>query len=182
MKSAGEWAIVVSVFACFVFPVFASEVLEETSAQVLVREHPKTGRPYVSIVALGEAQADPFLKLRTKMKRPDYRMLDPNVKSGEIPYDGPYSDAKRVYLFAASLATLGTVGGALAIAAIPASAGGAASGGGAFLAAGSAVALGGAGSPYLAAKSDHRPDDYIQISKSRVLPSDVQKNLETEKK
>ena len=152
--------------------LYSSEVLEETRTQVLVREHPKTGKPYVSITSFGESNTkDPFEKLRSKISRPDYRMLDPNVKPGQIPYEGPYSSAKKVYIFAATLATLGVAGGAIGLAVAPAAAtaSGAASGGGALIAGGSAVAAGSAGSVVLASKSDPKRDDFILKSESRAI-------------
>ncbi|MBI1977546.1 MAG: hypothetical protein HYS55_02215 [Candidatus Omnitrophica bacterium] len=157
-----------------------SEVFEETKTQVIIREHPKTGKPYVSIVSQESFDPNtPFLGARTKVSRPDYRMLDPKVKSGEIPYDGPYSSAKKVYIFAATLATLGVAGGAVGMAVAPAaSAGGAASGGGTFLAAGGAVAAGSAGGAVAMTRSDSNVDDFIQTSESRTIetPSPGKKN------
>ena len=73
----------------------ASEIMEETKTQVIVREHPRTGKPYVSIVAEGAVPADPFAGKHRAFKRPDYRMLDPKIKSGQISYDGPISDRKK---------------------------------------------------------------------------------------
>ncbi len=151
-------------------PLYASEVIEETHTQVVVREHPKTGKPYVSIVASDRPLAeDPFVNQRKKTSRPNYRMLDPNVKPGEIPYDGPYSSSAKIYVFAATLATLGVAGGAIGMAAIPASAGGAASGGGAYLAAGSAVAAGTAGAVAIKTRPNPNQDDFTLISKSKSL-------------
>ena len=86
-----------------------SEVIQKTPTRVVVREHPRTGRPYVSIVSSEAPARDPFSGLHQAMKRPDYRMLDPKIKAGQIPYEGPYSDRKKVYLLAASLATVGAV-------------------------------------------------------------------------
>ena len=150
------------------WPLYASEVIEESHARVLVREHPKTGKPYVSIVPGGlESPPDPFQNLRTRLNRPDYRMLDPKVKSGTIPYDGPYSSSAKVYIFAASLATLGTVGGAVGMAVLPASTGGAASGGGAYLASGAAVAVGAAAGTHAMTAGNSKQDDFTQIAKSQ---------------
>jgi len=151
-----------------VSPLYASEVIGETHTRVVVREHPKTGKPYVSIVSSDQPLAeDPFVKLRKKTSKPDYRMLDPKVKPGEIPYDGPYSSSTKIYVFAATLATLGVAGGAVGLAAIPASAGGAASGGGAYLAAGSAVAAGTAGAAVIKTRDNPNQDDFTQSSESR---------------
>ena len=120
---------------------FASEVLEETHTRVIVRDNPRTGKPYVSIVSSDvENPASPLSLQNIAYRRPDYRLLDPKIKSGQIPYDGPTSDRTKVYLFAASLAAVGTVGGAVGLATAPAATGAAASeGAGAYLAAGTAV-------------------------------------------
>lgn len=150
-----------------VTPLHASEVIQGTHTRVIVREHPKTGKPYVSIISpdINPAE-DPFTKQRAAYSRPDYRMLDPRMKSGEIPYDGPYSSSKKVYIFAATLATLGTVGGAIGLATVPLASGGAAAGGGAYLAAGGAVVAGTATGAVIANKSNPQNDDFTQISKS----------------
>jgi len=149
--------------------VDASEVIKEADTSVVVREHPKTGRPYVSIVP-ADIPPDPFSGQK-KYSRPDYRMLDPKVKSGRIPYGGPYSDRTKIYVFAASLAALGTASGALVMAAAPAATGAAASGGaGAYLAGGTAVVAGSAA----AAGAGQAPDpdkleDYSHRSESKLV-------------
>ena len=148
-----------------------SEVLEQTETRVIVREHPKTGKLYVSIIPNnGPVPEDPFAKQRTIISRPDYRLLDPKVKLGEIPYDGPYSSSKKIYIFAASMATLGAVGtvGMVALPATAVTSGAAASGGGAYLAAGSAVAAGTAAGTVALQKSDSKKDDFILTSKSKT--------------
>ena len=162
-------------FALIYFSSFlcASEVMEETPTSVIVREHPKTEKPYVSIVSSKiSPSVDPFTGQRKWKKRPNYRMLDPKIKAGEIPYDGPSSSAKKVYIFAASLATLGVAGGAIGMAIMPAAAGGAATGGGAYLAAGGAVAGGTTAAAVLKTKPDPNQDDFIQISESKSLISE----------
>ncbi len=125
----------------------ASVVMEETPTQVIVREHPRTGKPYVSIVSnQGLVPSDPLQKLQgAHYSRPDYRMLDPKIKSGKIPYEGPVIDRKKVYILAASLATVGVAGGTAIAAAAPAAsaaAAGSGAGAGAYAAAGAAVAGG----------------------------------------
>lgn len=173
--------LLVHYFATF---SYASEVLEDTHTQVIVRNHPKTGKPYVSIIP-GEKEAaeDPFTKQKSTYSRPDYRMLDPKVKSGEVPYDGPYSSSTKVYVFAATLATLGVAGGAIGLATVPAST--AASNGGVGLAtvplASTSAATGGAGiyfaasgavaavdatSAIIANRSAPKNDNWVQISKA----------------
>lgn len=150
--------------------LFASEVIEETKTMVVVREHPKTRRPYVVITLPEKETVDPFAHLRQPFSRPDYRMLDPKVKSGALPYDGPSSDRKKIYIFAASLATLGTASGAMVITAAPAATGAAASGGaGAYLAGGSAVVAGSSATVAIATKPDPKKENYTHRSKSQLV-------------
>lgn len=141
------------------FPAFAEEiptpvteinqpeVKDESHSQVVIREHPKTGKSYVTIVSSEEpVPADPFTHQRDKYSRPDYRMLDPKAKKGDYVYDGPYSDRKKVYIFAASMIAVGVTGGVAGMALAPAATGTAASagGGGAYLiGAGVATGVGG---------------------------------------
>ena len=175
-------------------PGFAKggEVQDVTRTQVVVREHPKTGKPYVSIVPEGEvpdAQAadgrpdtrhravgavppDPFTGQKKAYIRPDYRMLDPKVKSGDVPYDGPVSDRKKVYVFAASLMTVGTVGGAVGMATAPVAAGTAAGGAGAYVGAGAVVAGTTAAASIAASKKRPWDDDYEHISESALVRSE----------
>lgn len=151
--------------------LFAAEVIEETQTQVIVREHPKTGRPYISIVPR-EIPPDPFSGRREKFSRPDYRMLNPRVKAKDIPYDGPYSDRKKVYLLAASLAAVGTAGGVAGLAAAPAAAAGtgAAGGAGAYLTGAGAVAgTAAAASVYATTRSSE--DNFIHRSESKEKPA-----------
>lgn len=150
-------------------PLQASEVIEETPTQVIIREHPKTGQPYVAIVPLSEKNPkDPFTGQK-KFSRPDYRMLDPKIKKGPIPYDGPYSSRKKVYILAATLAAVGTAGGVAGLATAPAATGAAASGGGAgaYFAGGTAVAAGSAAAVTVAARSNPKDDNYIHRSESK---------------
>ena len=143
--------------------IFSSEIIEETQTRVILREHPKTGKPYVSIVSSEVPEPpDPFTGRRGRIIRPDYRLLDPKVKSGEIPYEGPVSDRTKIYIFAASLATLGTVS-ALALP-VAASTGAASGGAGAYLAGGAAVTAGSAGAYSVAAASDPKKEDYAHTS------------------
>ena len=146
----------------------ASEVIVETNSKVIIREHPKTGKPYVVITSQDFPAESGFFGISKKFSRPDYRLLDPKVKSGEIPYDGPYSDAKRVYIFAATLATLGA-GGLVGAALMPASAGAAASGGAGYLAAGGALAAGTAGAAVATTQSNPKKDNFIQASESKSI-------------
>jgi hypothetical protein len=144
-----------------------SEVRGIRDTKPVVKVHPKTGKPYVSIVSTAAPQPDPLAGVPRNSARPDYRLLDPGTKPGEVPYEGPYSDRRRVYLFAAALMTVGTVGGAVGIAAAPVSAG-AATGGGAYVAAGSAVA---GSASAAAAISQRRPPDeeFKESSESKTI-------------
>lgn len=170
----GKWAVGLLCLIVMSSNLFASEVIEETKTRVIIREHPKTGKPYVSIVSTENPEPpDPFTGQRGRILRPDYRMLDPKVKSGEIPYDGPYSDQKKIYIFAATLATLGALGGAVIYAAAPAATGvGAASGAGTYLAAGTAVTA----APVVVAAVATRPDraeNYVRESAYRPAEKTV---------
>jgi len=150
-----------------------SEVFEETPTKVAVRNHPKTGKAYVSIVDEGLAvERVPLTDRELDPERPDYRMLDPKIKAGEIPYHGPVSDRKKVYLLAAGLATAGTVSSFAAAAAIPAAASSGASaagGAGAYAAAGTAVTAGTVSTVWLKTQPDPDGDDYQRRSESSVL-------------
>ena len=149
--------------------LFSSEVLEETNTQVVVREHPRTGKPYVSIIRAGEETKDPFAGARRNYSRPDYRMLDPKIKSGAIPYEGPYSDKTKIYVFAATLATLGAASGAAVIAAAPAATGAAASGGaGAYLAGGTAVVVGSVAEAQIATAPNSKKPEYKHRAESKL--------------
>ena len=163
-------AAIAGIFFLFQF-TYASEVIEETHTRVIVREHPITKRPYVSVAA-EDRLPDQSAKdgPQKKYKRPDYRLLDPKVKSGEISYEGPSSDRKKIYIFAASLAALGAAGGVTASAAIPASsaAAGASGGAGVYGAAGGAVAAGALSSGLASTRSNPEKDNFQQISKASL--------------
>ncbi len=146
-----------------------SEVIPKTPTQVIVRDHPKTGKPYVSIVSDSAPGQDPFAHLKQNIKRPDYRMLDPKMKSGDIPYEGPVSDRKKVYILAASLATVGTVGGVAVIAAAPAATGaGAAGGAGMYAAGGVAVVAGTAAGTVAVTKTDPDKENFTHESEANL--------------
>ncbi len=121
--------------ACFVgvAPARAAEVQVISSVDleapppesgVAVKAHPRTGRPYASIVAPGEAPeaASPVRPL----ERPDYRYL--HAGRGEVAYQGPSSDRTKVYVLAGTLATAGVAAGMAGLATAPAVAGAAAAG------------------------------------------------------
>jgi hypothetical protein len=157
-------------------PAPANEVIEETHTKVVVRHHPKTGQPFVSITAEDAAQY-PFPEPKV-MKRPDYRMLDPKMKSGAIPYEGPVSDRKKVYILAASLAAVGTVGGVGIIAAAPAATGaGAAGGAGVYGAAGGAVAVGSISGAVAATRSDPEKANFTHVSEAHAVKEEPVESL-----
>lgn len=162
-----------SVIFVFIFSqaVLANEVTEKTGTRVVVRNHPKTGKPFISIVPANQnLNSDFFSRYRSNSGRPDYRMLDPNTKTGEIPYNGPSSDRKKVYILAASLATIGVVGGTSIIAAAPAATGaGAAGGAGLYGAAGTAIAAGSLSASLFPSRV--RPEDrnFTHVSESHAV-------------
>lgn len=149
----------------------AEEVTDLTHTKVVTRAHPKTGKPYVSILDAADFSEQKPLGEIKYVPRPDYRMLDPKMKSGEIPYEGPSSDRKKVYIFAASLAVLGTVSGAAVIAAAPAATGTSAAGGaGAYGIAGGAVAAGTLSAGLQASKPRPDRDDFKHLWEAKALP------------
>ncbi|MCB9799652.1 MAG: hypothetical protein H6757_02700 [Candidatus Omnitrophica bacterium] len=151
------------------FPLKANEVIPETQSEVIVREHPQTGDPYIVIKAQGdEGREDLHFGQPQKYSRPDYEMLRSSVKPGDVAYDGPVSSRKKIYILAASLATLGTVSGVAGAALFPAAAGTTASGSGAGLAAGVAV-TGAATAAASIALNQEIPDDYVREQESRLL-------------
>ncbi len=161
---------------------WASEVLEESTTRVVVREHPRTGRPYVSIVPDASAR-DPFEAQRKKMKRPDYRMLDPKIKSGAIPYEGPVSDRKKVYLLAGTLAATGAVAGTAVILAAPAATRAAAAGGaGAYGAAGVGVLGGTVSAATLKMRPDPKHDKLTSTSTSTLQKISASEAVSQEEK
>ncbi|GEM_PF-1822678 len=149
-----------------------SEVENETHSRVIVREHPKTGHSYISIISdQAPMPVDPLTN-RNKYSRPDYRMLDPKAKKSDYPYDGPYSDRTKVYIFGATLIAGGITGGALGMAAAPAATGAAAAssgGGGAYLA--GAGVLAGAGGVAVSEATKIRPEDenFIHEGESKTI-------------
>lgn len=160
----------------FLFSAFgpqSAEIRDETHTQVIIREHPKTGKSYVSIVSIDfPVPRDPFTHQRNRYSRPDYRMLDPKVKAKDISYDGPYNDRKKVYLFGATLMTVGVVGGTAAMALAPAStaaSGALSTGGGAYLAAGAGVAAGSGLAVHEVTKVRPEDEHFTHESESRTV-------------
>lgn len=170
-KMLSFW-ILLSIFITHPALAEISEVIPETKTKVIVRHHPKTGIAYATIVAEGVPTPDPLenLKVKQNVSRPDYRMLDPKIKSGEIPYDGPARDNKKIYLFAASIATLGAAGGSVGLLA-PAATTGAAGGAGLYAAGAVAVTAGTAATSYFATRPDPHQDDYTHHSESKTIYS-----------
>ena len=146
--------------------VMANEVFERTQTRVVVRVHPKTGKPFVSIVSADANHQSGYFTRPAVVNRPDYRMLEPKVKAGDVPYHGPVSDRRKVYVLAGTLAALGAAGGVIGTVAPAASSGGAASGAGLY--AGGAVLTG--GGPILArlaAQTDSQPEDFKMTAETR---------------
>lgn len=144
----------------------AGEVLPQTETQVTERVHPRTGASYRVITAAPAPEAAYFEGAPRPYSRPDYRMLESDVQRGEIYYDGPVSSRKKVYIFAATVATLGTVG---AMSLPTAAAVGSVSGGaGAYAAGGAAVAAGTLGGAVKLTKPAEN-EDFIQTTKAEVL-------------
>ena len=158
-----------SLLMAFQFPLAASEVIKETGSQIIIRYHPKTGKPYTAIVTGDKSVSPSPMGEQKKYSRPDYRLLDPKVKSGQIPYDGPHRDNTKIYLFAATLAAAGAAGGALAIAFPAASTGAAAGGAGLFAGAGAAVTAGTAATVYQGTKVKPEDENFSQQSETRVI-------------
>jgi len=164
------------IFFTSVMAVGASEVIESTRTRVVIRGHPKTGKPYVSIVSADIAEPrnplgkpDPWGRGGHAI-RPDYRMFDPKMNKGEIPYEGPASGRKKIYIFAAALATLGAASGAAAAAAIPtATAAGSAGGAGIYAAGGAAVAAGTAGAVSYSTRPEPDRDDFTHIAETKII-------------
>ncbi len=148
--------------------VIANEVIENTQTRVIVREHPKTGKPFVSIVRSDVNNDTTFFGKFSIVSRPDYRMLDPKVKAKDVPYDGPVSDRRKVYILAGTLAALGAAGGVIGTLApaVATSSGGAAGGAGLY-AGGAALTGGGTIVGSLAAQSDNQPEDFEMKAESK---------------
>jgi hypothetical protein len=173
-------------------PVRAAEqeVLGESGVKVFIREHPQTGKPFVSLHKEGEAQ-DLFKGFVKREFRPDYKMLNAKTRSGDVPYDGPVSDRKKVYIFAATMMTLGVAGGIATVAMPVGAAAAGASGGTGLLGAGAVTVVAGTAGT-VAVKSHVAPgeENYIHdATTSAVTPNpkklslgDVLREIDSEKK
>lgn len=159
-------------------PVLAAEneVLTETGTKVFIREHPQTGKPFVSLRKERDA-TDLFKGFVKREVRPDYKMLDAKTKSGDVPYDGPVSDRKKVYIFAATMMTLGVAGGIVTVA-MPAGAAAAGASGGTGLLGAEAATIVAATAGTVALKSHLAPgeENYIHDGTTTAV-SGVPKNL-----
>jgi hypothetical protein len=158
-------------------PVFAAEneTIVESGAKVFIREHPQTGKPFVSLRKEGDSQ-DLFKGFVKREFRPDYKMLDAKTKSGDVPYDGPVSDRKKVYIFAATMITLGVAGG-IATVAMPAGAAAAGAGSGTGLLGTGAVAVATGTVGTVALKSHLAPgeENYIHDATTTAMSPDPKK-------
>ncbi len=152
-------------------PEAPREILQESRAEVVVIENKMSGKPLVCIKENAQPIRPYLQSLAREVKRPDYRLLDYRTKSGEISYEGPSSDRTKIYVFAATIATLGVVSGAAvgAVAASSAAAGGASSGGAGLVAVGTTLSAGTVSAALQTSKPDPNRDSYIHELKSEVL-------------
>jgi len=152
-----------------------NEVIQESDIKVFIREHPQTGKPFVSLRQEDDPQ-DLFKGFVKREFRPDYKMLDARTKSGDVPYDGPTSDRKKVYIFAASMITLGVAGG-IVTAAMPAGAAASGAGGGTGLLGAGAVTLATGTAGTVALKSHLAPgeENYIHDATTATTSPDPRK-------
>lgn len=152
-----------------------NEVIPESPFKVFVREHPQTGKAFVSLRK--ESSTDDLFKGFVKREiRPDYKMLDAKTKSGDIPYDGPISDRKKVYIFAATMMTLGVAGG-IATAAMPVAATAAGTSGGTGLLGAGAVTVVAGTAGTVAVQTHIRPgeENYIHDATTTAVSGDPQR-------
>jgi hypothetical protein len=162
MKKTILWALILLMVPSLAWSQ-ENEVLEDSGAKVYVREHPQTGKPFVSLRA-GDLARDPFKGFTKREIRPDYKMLEADAKG--IPYDGPVSDLKKVYIFAATMMTLGVAGGIVTVALPAGAAAGAGSAGTGVLAGGAAVATGVAADLVVEAQIKPGEEHYIHEGKT----------------
>lgn len=172
MKRAPAWFLVLGLCAG---PVCAgeNEVLQGGPVKVFVREHPQTGKAFVSL-RKADSSKDPFKGFVKREIRPNYKMLDAKTKSGEIPYDGPVSDMKKVYVFAATMMTLGVAGGIVTVA-IPAGAAGIGGGTGLFGAEAATVVAATAGTVAVQTHIQPGEENYIHDASSTAVYGSPQK-------
>lgn len=166
MKKAILWGLILLMFQA---PLRGqeSEILQDSGAKVYVREHPQTGKPFVSLRA-GDPAQDPFKGFKKREIRPDYKMLEADAKG--IPYDGPVSDLKKVYVFAATMMTLGAAGVVVTAALPVAAAAGASTAGTGVLAGGAVVATGVAAD--LVVESQIKPGEEHYIHEGKTVSAE----------
>jgi hypothetical protein len=146
-----------------------SEVLDEPAQEIYIQEHKVTHEPLVTLAnedGLGSRYE--FLKNPQKISRPDYIMLDHQLKSGDIPYDGPVSNRKKVYYFAAGMAATGVLAGTL-IPVSAVSAGTATTGAGAYAAGGAAVAASSVGLSSWKSKPDLQEENFSHTHEAVLI-------------
>lgn len=151
-----------------VSPALASEVADPTQTAVQIRQNPRTGENYVSIVSSQAPEARViYYGDQSRYARPDYRMLDRKVKPRDVGYEGPSSSRTKVYALAAALATTGVLAGTMipVTAATGAGAGSAAG----YAAAGAGVTAGTLSASWLATRPDPEKDNHTQTSSVRVI-------------
>jgi len=146
-----------------------SETIIAQDNQVIVREHPKTKRPYVTI-ASGDTEIEEHTITMPSdtVSRPDYRILSYRVPKDIPPYNGPYSDRTKVYVFAGALIATGIATAAVGAAA-PAAVGAASSGGGAYAVAGTTVGVTTLATALLKARPDPDEDEFTHTSNTRLV-------------
>lgn len=145
-----------------------SEVEDPTRTRIVVRENPRTGSAYASIVPSDElSNRKIYYGEQRRYERPDYQMLNPKISPKDVGYQGPSSSRTKVYALAAGLAASGVLAGTL----IPVSAGTAvgAGGSGAGMAAAGAGIAAGSISSALIASDPNLPDQYRHESSVRVI-------------
>ena len=185
MKKSIKCLLIYVVIISFVLPLEAqevfqeqemitpeSEVFEATHTKVLVREHALTREPYVSIVAPDvQTEREIMPGEEHSLTRPDYRMLSYKVKAGDIPYDGPYSDRRKVYIFAGTMIAAGVATAVVGAVAPAAATAGVASAGSvaAYSTAGTAVGVVTLSSTLLKMRPDPHRDDFTHTSKVRLI-------------
>ena len=146
-----------------------SEVLDKPLQEIYVQEHKATHEPLVTIADTGGLGSRyDFLNHPKKISRPDYEMLDPRIKSGDIAYDGPVSNRKKVYYFAAGMAATGVVAGTM-IPVSAVSAGTATTGAGAYAAGGAAVAASSVGFSSWRSKSEPEEENFSHTHEAVLM-------------
>jgi hypothetical protein len=146
-----------------------SEVIIAEEHQVIIRDHPQTRLPYVSIVGAAVATQEQTIKIPSDaLGRPDYRMLSYRTAAGVPAYKGPSSDRTKVYVLAGTLIATGIATAAIGAAA-PAAVGAASSGAGAYAVAGSTVGVTTLATALLTSRPDPDENDFTHTSHTRMV-------------